>query len=199
MQFINKAKKYYIEKKKKTAMKKYLERYINLSQFLMINGKEIDLRYVAGDLIYTNDVDQLQEFVVNNLKKHNIYGFTVMMYASIKEDDQFLDMAICSSLGSVNTSDCYGYTALMYACRFNRRSKVVQVLLKNGADANRKSKDGRTALDFAKENGNYAIITLVGRAMLNRSIQLVTTRETTRSSSKVKFNSVVEVLHLADH
>lgn len=187
MKYIEKVKKYFVNKKKTCAMKKYLERYIELAQFLMTNGSDVDIHGMIGDLVY-RESDTMRQFVVNNLIRHNIHGFTVMMYASIKEDADFLDMLIRHNLGSVNTKDRYGYTALMYACRFNRNEEVVKVLLRNGANVNKRSNKGKTALDFAKENGNDIMLSIINRWILNTSIQLVVEREVADSTREVRFN-----------
>lgn len=48
--------------------------------------------------------------------------------------------------------DRYGWTPLTVAAYNNPNPKVLTVLLEAGADAKAKSNEGKTALDYAREN-----------------------------------------------
>ncbi|KAF3916861.1 Ankyrin-1 [Dactylellina cionopaga] len=58
--------------------------------------------------------------------------------------------------------DYHGGTALHWAVRMGRH-KIVEILIDHGADLAIKCYDGRTALDYAKENGHDAIAALLSR------------------------------------
>ena len=51
-----------------------------------------------------------------------------------------------------------GETALMIAAQFNKNSGIISALRKHGANLEKKSTSGKTALDFAKENKNETAI-----------------------------------------
>jgi ankyrin repeat protein len=51
-------------------------------------------------------------------------------------------------------------TALMYACQNNQKD-IVDLLINNGADVERKNKEGKTALDIAQASGNKDIVKLI--------------------------------------
>ena len=53
-----------------------------------------------------------------------------------------------------------GYTGLMMAAR-NNQPELVKLLAGNGADINKKAKDGKSALDLAKEENNEEMVTLL--------------------------------------
>ena len=54
----------------------------------------------------------------------------------------------------INKKDNNGLTALMYAAANAKNPKIIEVLLKNGADARIRSREKKTALDYAKSNPN---------------------------------------------
>jgi ankyrin repeat protein len=66
----------------------------------------------------------------------------------------------------VNARDKFlGWTALMYAARFNKNPEVITTLLKAGADVNAKDTDGWTALMWAAwKNQDIRVITKLLKA-----------------------------------
>ena len=52
------------------------------------------------------------------------------------------------------------YTCLMMAAR-NDQPELVKLLVSKGADVNKKAKDGKSALDLAKEENNEEMVTLL--------------------------------------
>lgn len=53
---------------------------------------------------------------------------------------------------NVNDRGILEWTPLMFANSYNSNPDVITILVKNGADIKAKDKDGKTALDYAKEN-----------------------------------------------
>jgi ankyrin repeat protein len=60
----------------------------------------------------------------------------------------------------LDESNSSGWTALMYACH-NNQKEIADILIKNGADVERKNKDGKNARDIARAAGNQDIIKLI--------------------------------------
>lgn len=71
-----------------------------------------------------------------------------------------VDYLIQEGYYDVNCRDDNGDTALIVSVKYNN-VKTVEVLLKHGADASLCDTTGKTALDYAKENGNDEIIKLL--------------------------------------
>lgn len=173
MKYIQKVKNYFRDIRIKSAMKNYLDRYIELAQFIMTNGSGVNIQDIKKYLTDIKDNEEMVRFMIKKLKKCD---FTVLMYAAIREDEDLISNIISNHLCGINKKDRLGYTALMYACRFNKSDRIVKMLLENGADVNNISKRKKTAFNFAKDNGNDIIISVVGRAILNDSIPLVAKR-----------------------
>ena len=53
---------------------------------------------------------------------------------------------------SVKERDEIGQTPLICASWYNQNPEIITTLLKHGADAKAKSNEGKTALDYAKDN-----------------------------------------------
>lgn len=60
----------------------------------------------------------------------------------------------------INKQDSYGQTPLVLACEYNS-TETAQLLIKSGADKNIKDSSGKTAYDYALENGNKDIVELL--------------------------------------
>ncbi len=80
-----------------------------------------------------------------------------MIAAAARGDDI---MGFLRSGVSPNAADENGTTALMAAAR-NRHLKTVQVLLDVRANVNMKDKNGKTALDYARESHQEEIAALL--------------------------------------
>ncbi len=107
-----------------------------------------------------NDIGEYYSLLV----KHN-HGVTE------KEFDSIINTYFISSFGEPNPSDSAsiarvnfqnekGKTILMYAAEFGY-TKSIKKLLANKADITLKDKSGKTALDYAKLNGNAEIIKMM--------------------------------------
>lgn len=157
---------------KDRVLKKSINNYIRYVHFLMLNGHKVDLSSIIKESIIERSCNT--ELVVNGLR-NNEY-FTPLMFAVTRENLDLVKEEIKKC--DINKQDGKGYTALMYACRFNENSDIVKVLLDSGADIDVIASDGRKAFDFANDNGNNRII-----FMLNNKI----------TESKKDFDFVVEM------
>ena len=62
---------------------------------------------------------------------------------------------------SIDDADKSGGTALHCAAAFCFKAKIVQLLLDNGSNTDRKNKNGETALDIARQRGWGPGVTLL--------------------------------------
>jgi len=84
----------------------------------------------------------------------NRQGRTPLMVAAATIDRYYQDYfdTLQSHGGDMNKADPNGWTPLHFAV-YNAHYSVVPKLLALGADVNARTKSGKTALDFARENG----------------------------------------------
>jgi len=80
-------------------------------------------------------------------------GYTPLMFASNNNSEPAIIETLIMYGADVNTrSYMPDMTPLMFAGRFSSEPKVIEVLLKHGADVNAHTREGRTALYYAKSN-----------------------------------------------
>lgn len=116
----------------------------------------------------------IEEFIIAgaNINDSDNLGKTALMYAidttsnRKKIRNQFYIEITLQNItklieagADVNTKDNKGWTPLMYAAKFN--TKVVDILLKAGADKHIKTNDGITAFDIAIANMNTGPINTI--------------------------------------
>jgi hypothetical protein len=89
-------------------------------------------------------------------------GGTLLLAASACSDEMNPVVKLIIEKGeNINAQDIYyGYTPLISAS-YNNSPEIVKSLLKSGADVNITSKEGKTALDYAKYYNNADIIALL--------------------------------------
>jgi hypothetical protein len=130
-----------------------------------------------------NDIGEYYSLLV----KHN-HG------VSEKEFDSIINTYFISSFGEPNPTDSAsiarvnfqnekGKTILMYAAEFGY-TKSIKKLLANKADITLKDKSGKTALDYAKLNGNAEIITLMTPASTPPTLPVEGKDKTKKKKSK---------------
>jgi len=89
-------------------------------------------------------------------------GGTLLLAASACPDEMHPVVKVLIEKGDkVNAQDnYYGYTPLIKAS-YNNSPEILKRLLKSGADMNIRSKEGKTALDYAKYYNNTGIIAIL--------------------------------------
>lgn len=85
---------------------------------------------------------------IPNANNRSLNGRTKLMLAAKKGDIQKIEDLIYSG-AQIDAKDDEGWTALMYAARFQKDADVTKLLLYKGADRNIKNKYGLTALLLA--------------------------------------------------
>ncbi|MCL1876305.1 MAG: ankyrin repeat domain-containing protein [Synergistaceae bacterium] len=83
----------------------------------------------------------------------NSDGSTALIMAAAFNSAEVVN-ALVKAGSDVNAKDNDDWTALMVAARDNENPEIIQVLLKNGADKQAVNKEGKRAIDYAKENEN---------------------------------------------
>lgn len=118
-------------------------------------------------LCYGKNKEAIQKLINDkayDLHHANIKGETVLMYAIIYAPEEELDMFLENKISEVNIQEnTLGKTALMMAIERNHK-KCVEKCLEWGADITLQNKAGKTAMDYAEDIGNPAIIALLKKA-----------------------------------
>ena len=135
-----------LEKQKKATEKKRKE---YLSDYMIYDTETID------DVV----TDQDEYTRIENPDEKDITGKTLLMRAAKGGNEWELKLLLDSG-ADVNLTDNDGWTALMYAVRYNEGLECVEALLDAGADITVKNKYGSSAIVLAScYNGNPQILT----------------------------------------
>lgn len=99
---------------------------------------------------------------------------------------------------SPNVQDNLGRSALMLACMQNQPARLVQLLLHYGTNLHIKDKDGKTALDYAMQNGCTETITILRQAHAFHSFHANNSENKTPMGNELKpgprSNEVLEAI-----
>jgi ankyrin repeat protein len=91
-------------------------------------------------------------------------SFTPLLIASVSGSSEFVEALLDAGAG-VNVQEARGMTPLMLAVATDRQNlEVIRMLIGKGADVNLKSRDGETALDWARKFGGQPAIEMLRRA-----------------------------------
>ena len=106
--------------------------------------KEATEQLTVEDILSTNA----------NIDSRNADGETVLMLATIYNENPPIIQAILDKGANVNARDITGFTALMMAVASKVSPTVIQALINSGADVNAGNKYGNTVLIIAAEYNN---------------------------------------------
>lgn len=89
-----------------------------------------------------------------NINARDIYGQSVLMWASCHEKRLWLTELMLREGADVNLRDNYGQTALMYCAASCESPVMLHTLVDAGAEINARDNNRRTAIFYAAENDN---------------------------------------------
>ena len=93
------------------------------------------------------------------IETKNETGSTALIIAAYSRQDEAVEY-LCKKGADVNAQNDNGVTALIHAAYYNIYD-VAEILVKYGADKTIKDRYGNTALDYAKQNENTRMISLL--------------------------------------
>ena len=133
---------------------------------LKTNPELANVKDVRGftPLIFASYFDKKD--IVETLLKHNASvddcdgsGNTALIGVAFKGNTELTNILIKAG-ANINAINNLGYTPLIFATMYNQE-KVVKLLLKHNADKFIKDKEGKLAIDYAKEKSYSVIVNLL--------------------------------------
>ena len=123
-----------------------------------VNGQDADGRTALMAACQGNSSVEMMQLLLSYGAKVNLTdnaGKTAFMYAAQYDtyEKVFRELLKAGALVNVKSND--GTTALMLACE-NNKPEIVSLIIEAGADVNAKDYDGYKAVDYAKNNKQYA-------------------------------------------
>lgn len=91
-------------------------------------------------------------------------GYTPLMAAASHGYDIHINVLLQKGSAAINKADFEGNTPLIYAV-MKGKNKTVELLLQKGADAKILNKEGKTAIDLAKDAGFTDVVALMENVM----------------------------------
>ena len=150
------------EKKAQEALQQQMEEELEKQRKATENKRK---EYLSDYMIYDTETiddvvtDQDEYTRIENPDEKDITGKTLLMRAAKGGNEWELKLLLDSG-ADVNLTDHDGWTALMYAVRYNEGLECVEALLDAGADITVKNKYGSSAIVLAScYNGNPQILT----------------------------------------
>lgn len=145
-------------------------------QFLLKHGADGNVRKRDGSTLLIRASSCNDDAKVRILLKNHVdvnaadnNGFTALMYLASWGKEALVSQLLKSG-ASINTQNRFGDTALLYCVEENLEApRVVQLLLKAGADSDRKNLDGKSALDVAEKKGYRESIRILRQAKVRRN------------------------------
>lgn len=105
--------------------------------------------------------NKVQLAEIKNPNSRDFNGRTLLMKA-VKDGNDWEIRSLLKSGADVNLSDNEGWTALMYAIRYQNNFEITKLLLENGADINARNRYGSSPLLLASAySGNPEILGLL--------------------------------------
>jgi len=96
------------------------------------------------------------------------FGTTPLTYAVMSKNDDAAERLLAAG-ADPNARNCRGFTALHAATLRGYVPPLLQVLLDNGANRDARDDQGKTPLDYAKDDGNTAAMEVLEAALAARS------------------------------
>ena len=115
--------------------------------------KEYLQDYVPSETVKTTDSEKSTALKIENPDKTDQKGRTLLMNAA-KTGNEWQIKALINSGADISKADNDGWTALMYACRYQESLSTVKSLVESGADVKQKTTYGATALTMAATYNN---------------------------------------------
>lgn len=138
---------------------------ITIAKLLIDHQANINIQNTMNDSSYlyaaaqgkTEILAYMLENATPDLTIHNRYGGNGLIPAAEKGHIENVKLLLAAKQEPINFQNNSGYTALIEAVALRDGSKlyqdIIKLLLENGADQHIRDNSGRTALDYANQNG----------------------------------------------
>ena len=105
-------------------------------------------------------LDNIKMLIQNgaDIQASSSIGSTVLHFASALSNQEVIEFLLKSNEISVNATDNFNQTPLMYACYDGGRLDNIKMLIQNGADTQASCSNGSTVLHFASRNSNQEVV-----------------------------------------
>ncbi|CAG9763883.1 unnamed protein product [Ceutorhynchus assimilis] len=152
--------------KKTSSQDEVTTKEANLKNLLQSLGvEELDAVDNRGDTqlhlaVLDGKTEIVQSLLIHEAKKDvkNNWGSTALHYAAEKGDSTIVHLLLQNGFNVNATNNYYQYTPLHYASLYHNDAHLIEILLKFGAEMERKDNHGRTALHCASKNGHSEIV-----------------------------------------
>ncbi len=125
----------------------------------MLKKKDLEMNDMIGAII-RNDITGVKQLIDSgtDINKQDGAGFTALHFACQENNIELVELLIERG-AELEIRDVYGNTPLIRAVSsFRGNGEVIDYLLSKGADMNVKNDYGHSAIEWAKNVGNYNIV-----------------------------------------
>ena len=155
--------------------------------------------YILQDAEEIEEAEEVEYTAIKNPDEADLFGRTLLMKAA-KSGNEWQIKRLLESGADINLKDNDGWTALMYAVRYNEGLECVELLLNAGADVKLTNNYGLTAIALAASyNNNPQILTKLlniyspsDKEVLRALVLLLSEQNTSEDSMLSKLDILLE-------
>lgn len=143
---------------------------LSVLDFLLSGGSDYNETYVNSQFEVFKKIIEIDNTLAYKelLRKESIGSGNYLHRAAYFNNDKIVDYLINKLNFNVDEINLNNETSLMIAAKENN-IETVKCLLNNNANVTLKNNDQKTALDFARDNGNFEIVELLENINISNS------------------------------
>ena len=137
-----------------------VEFLLKLNEISVNATDNLNLTPLMDACLNSGHLDNIKILIQNgaDIQASSSNGSTVLHFASALSNQEVVEFLLKSNEISVNATDNFNQTPLMYACYDGGRLDNIKMLIQNGADTQASCSNGSTVLHFASASSNQEVV-----------------------------------------
>ncbi len=138
-----------------TSLRQLPKSFVHLSRYYDV-FEDKDIKGSVGDFILAHALENKAYELAQAIESH-WYHWSPIHYAAVQKNSDRLEQLLATDPTLMELSDDRGQTPLMLAIKY-RRNYIAKILMDQGADVTKASKEGKTAMVYAIDSRNEWVV-----------------------------------------